>query len=138
MKKNSIFFALLCCLLSFSSCNDEDEADSIRTAIAGTWQLSSVVVDGNNLSDLSAYPEFVQFQSNSIFQTYDKLTDVKERGGWSYENDMLNISIYLPAAYYVLKVDAQYLSLKRFDFNVEGALSTTIQEYERSVDSEIP
>jgi hypothetical protein len=133
------FYTLAACLfLSFLSCaDDKDEAAEIQKEIAGTWQLISVTADGAD-ADISSYPDFIRFQANSIFLSYREATEVKERGGWSYTGEMLNISLYLPAAYYPLKIDAQNLSLKRLDFNTEGALSTSILEYRRTDDSKIP
>ena len=100
--------------------------------IAGSWQLSSVQIDGTS-ADLTAYPDIIQFQPNFIFESYNTATQKQVRGGWSYENGMLNISVYLPAAFYIVKADAQNLSLKRLDFNTGGTLSTTIQEYRKSI-----
>lgn len=44
---------------------------------------------------------------------------------------MLNISVDLPAAYYVIKVDEVSLTLKRLDFKSDSSLQTTIKEYKR-------
>jgi hypothetical protein len=134
--KKQLILTLLVGLLAFFSCEDKDEAADIRNTIVGVWQLSAVQIDGATV-DLTAFPDKIQFQSNSIFQSYNTATDIKIRGGWSYEGDMLNISVYLPAAFYVLKADAQNLSLKRLDFNSGGTLSETIQEYRRISDESI-
>jgi hypothetical protein len=136
-KTHWFYFPILCLLFSLFSCEEKDDSEDVKNAIAGTWQLTSMQIDGT-ATDLSSSPDVIQFQSNAIFQSYNTITQVKVRGGWSYEGDMLNISVYLPAAYYVLKADAQNLSLKRLDFNTEGTLTTTLQEYRRSPDSEMP
>jgi hypothetical protein len=118
----------------FFSCKDKDETGGMKNAITGTWQLISVQKDGVN-ADLTTFPDKIQFQANYIFQSYNTTTQVKIRGGWSYEGDMLNISVYLPVAFYVLKADAQHLTLKRLDFNAQGILGETIQEYRRTTES---
>jgi hypothetical protein len=137
MKYRLLYAVLFLLSVFFSSCEDKNETDDIRSLIVGAWQLTSVQIDGTN-ADLTAYPDIIQFQPNYIFQSYNTITQTKVRGGWSYESDMLTVSVYLPAAFYVLKADAQNLSLKRLDFNTAGMLSTTIQEYRRIADSEIP
>jgi hypothetical protein len=136
--KKRLFTLTVCCLfLSFLSCEDENEADNIKNAIAGTWQLTSVKIDGTEAAT-SSFPDVIQFQPNFIFQSYNTSTQIKVRGGWSYEGDMLNISVDLPASYYVLNANAQNLSLKRLDFNTGGDISTTILEYRNTSDLEIP
>ena len=137
MSRKKFFFygAVLFLFLSVSACNKDNEADDIRDAIVGTWKLTSVTVDGAN-SD-SSYPDLIQFQENFIFQAYTTETGVKNRGGWSYEGDMLNISIYLPAAFYIMNLDSKNLSLKRYDFKTDGALQTSVQQYQRTSDSEL-
>ena len=134
MKCQLLYFVLLFLPVFFFSCEDKDKADDIQHVIVGSWQLISVQTDGTN-ADLTAYPDIIQFQSNFIFQSYTTITKTTVRGGWSYENGMLNISVYLPAAFYVIKADGQNLSLKRLDFNTGGTLSTTIQEYRRVSES---
>jgi hypothetical protein len=114
----------------------DDKADDMRNAIVGTWKLTSVTVDGANM-DISTYPNLIQFQANTIFQAYNSSTSVKNRGGWSYEGEMLNISLYLPAAFYIMNIDAKNLTLKRYDFNTDGSLRTTIQQYQLTNDSEM-
>jgi hypothetical protein len=135
--KHLFLYLFLCCLLPLSfSCEDKDEADNLRNAIIGTWQLTSVQINGVS-AEPSAYPDdIIQFQPNYIFQSYNTTTEETTRGEWSYEDEMLNISIYLPVAFYVLEANAQNLSLKRLDFNSEGTLTTTIQEY-RKINDEL-
>jgi hypothetical protein len=138
MSKKSFFFygIVLFFILSITACNKDNEADDMRSAIVGTWKLISLSVDGTN-ADTSSYPDLIQFQSSAIFQAYNTSTSVKIRGEWSYDGSMLNISSYLPAAFYIVNVDGQGLTLKRFDFNTDGSLKTTIQQYQRTADSDI-
>lgn len=119
------------------ACEKNSESDPIKAALVGTWELSSVQIDGVD-QDLTAYPDYIQFQLNQIYLTYDSPSDVIERGGWSYEGEMLNISFDLPAAYYILLANNQYLNLKRYDFNAEGQLDIRIMQYIRADDSMIP
>ncbi|MDR0546966.1 MAG: lipocalin family protein [Dysgonamonadaceae bacterium] len=137
MNKTTFIGTIFSCLfvLSLLSCEKEDAAGDIRASLVGSWQLASVEIDGNE-ADLTAYPAFVRFQSNQLYQSYDGSTLV--RGSWSYENGMLNISTDLPAAYYVEEVNSQTLSLKRKDFNTEGQLSISIKHYQRADNSQIP
>jgi hypothetical protein len=137
--KNNLLITLAAILifLPFSSCENKDEAEDIRTNLAGTWQLASVRIDGLAV-DTGAYPEFIRLQENRIFLSYDAATELLIRGGWSYEGNMLNISTDLPAAYYIEQADGKTLSLKRLDFNADGKLSTTVRDYRRTDDSQIP
>jgi hypothetical protein len=124
-------------LLSFSCSEDRSEAEEIQANLAGTWQLTSIQIDGLPV-DISAYPGFIRLQENKIYLSYNATTETLTRGGWSYEGNMLNISTDLPAAYYVEHADGKTLSLKREDFNADGKLSTTIQDYQQADDSQIP
>ena len=136
-KKNYFFYGIvLLFILAITACNKNNETDDMRNAIVGTWKLTSMTVDGES-ADRSSFPDLIQFQSSSIFQAYNTSTSVKIRGEWSYEGGMLNITSYLPAAYYITNVDGQNLTLKRLDFNTDGSLRTTIQQYQRTADSDI-
>ena len=138
-KKYFFFIVVLPLIFSIASCDKEDKADEVRKAIVGTWELISVTVDGQALDadELLSYPSLVQFQSNSIFQVYNQSTGKKTRGGWSYEGDMLNISLYLPAAFYIMDVNSVNLNLKRYDFNEDSSLRNTFLRYQRVDDSKI-
>jgi hypothetical protein len=104
--------------------------EDLKNAIVGSWQLSSVQINGTDV-DLTAYPDIIQFQANYIFESKNSTNNETVRGGWSYEGDMLNISVYLPAAFYIVKVDSQNLILKRLDFNSSGLLIETILNYRK-------
>jgi len=136
-KKNYFFYGIvLLLILSINACKKNNEADDMRNAVVGTWKLSSLTVDGTSV-DSSSYPDLIQFQSGSIFQAYNSSSNIKIRGEWSYEGEMLNITSYLPAAFYIMNVDGQNLTLKRLDFNTNGSLRTTIQQYQRTADSDM-
>jgi len=136
-RKNYFFYAVVLSLfISILACSKDDDSKNMRNDIVGTWKLTSVSVNGSN-ADTSTYPDLIQFQSNSIFQAYTTSTSTKNRGGWSYEGDMLNISLYLPGAYYITSINNQNLTLQRYDFNTDGSLKTTIQQYQRTADSDM-
>ena len=124
-------------IVSLSSCKEEDETDAVVSSLVGTWQLAQVRIDGSS-ADISDYPGYIRLQTNQIYLSYNESNQTLVRGGWSYENGMLNISVDLPAAYYVEKVDGQNLALKRQDFNTNGEISITVKEYRRTEDSKIP
>lgn len=136
MIRKKISYALLVCCLGIlvTSCKDEDKTSDL---IVGTWKLTAVQVDGNS-EDISTKADLIQFQANSIFQSYNSSAGVKTRGGWSYEGNMLNISLDLPAAYYIESVNSTSLELKRYDIKEEGGLQTTLLFYEKANDDLIP
>ncbi|MDR1682268.1 MAG: lipocalin family protein [Candidatus Symbiothrix sp.] len=136
MKNTFSSIIALLLLFGFYACEEKNEAAEIESKLAGTWQLSSAIIDGIE-TDISVYPDFIRFQTNKIFLSYNSTFNELIRGGWSYEGAMLNISTDLPAAYYVLRVDENYLSLKRNDFNTDGGLIATVRNYQRTEDSQI-
>ena len=136
-RKNYFSYSVvLSVFLMIFSCSKDNDAKNMREDIVGTWKLTSVTVNGSN-ADTSTYFDIIQFQSNSIFQEYNTSTSSKNRGGWSYEGDMLNISLYLPAAFYITSINNKNLTLQRYDFNNDGSIRTTIQQYQRTTDSDM-
>jgi len=135
-KKYFFYIIVLSLLIPVIACDKNNKDDDMRNAIVGTWKLQSITIDGTT-TDTSAYPDVIQFQSNFIFQAYNTTSKVKNRGGWSYEGDMLNISLYLPAAFYIVNIDSKNLTIKRYDFKPDGSLKSTVQQYQRTNDSEM-
>lgn len=134
--KNNLTYLLLFCsvMIFFTSCdNDDDTFDRI----VGTWQLTSIEVDGQQ-QDITDVKEILQFKDNSLFVRYIESNGEKIRGGWSYEGDMLNISVDLPAGYYVVNLTGTELILRRLDFSADGSLRTTIIRYTKTSDNMIP
>ncbi|MFV0469168.1 MAG: lipocalin family protein [Dysgonomonas sp.] len=135
-KKYFSFLLLLSFAICFVSCNDDE--DSVQDRIVGTWQLQSMQEDGQAVS-IIGQDDLVQFQSNSIFLRYNSsATSAVKRGGWSYTGGMLNISLDLPAAYYVLNLNANELKIKRLDFATTGLVKTTEFVYNKVSDDLIP
>jgi hypothetical protein len=129
------FLLLLPLVFSMSACTDDDQG--LSQQIVGAWQLTSVNIDGQQ-QDLSGNNQIILFESNSVFKRY--LTDeAKYRiGGWSIKPDMLNISLDLPAAYYIEQIEHTSLTLKRFDFDVNGNLKTTVFVYKKVSEDLLP
>lgn len=119
-----------------ASCSDDD--DQIDKDIVGTWQLTEMSVNGASVA-ITGLDDVYQYQKNTIFQRYNTTTKAApKRGGWSYEGDMLNISLDLPSAYYILNISSNKMTLKRLDFDTDGTLKETITVYDRVDDSLIP
>ena len=122
-------------IILFAAC-DKDETN-VGEMLVGTWQLKTVMIDGNPV-DITGRQDMIQFQNNSIYQACNTTETSKIRGGWSYIDDMLNISTDLPAAYYILEINSVTLSLERFDFKSDGSLQSTVLNYEKVSDSLFP
>lgn len=125
----------LCCLGLFATSCEQKE--NLAEKLAGTWQLTILRVNGQS-EDISTKTGLIQFQVNSVFQSYNLSTGEKNRGGWSFTGNMLNISLDLPAAYYVQLVDAEMMTLKRLDFDDDGSLKTTELDYVKVDDNLFP
>ncbi|MDD3078807.1 MAG: lipocalin family protein [Paludibacter sp.] len=135
IRKKFSYVLLFCCLSLLSTACKEDV--DIPDLLVGTWQLTEVKVNEQS-EDISDKTDLIQFQANSIYQSYNTTTEEKNRGGWSYQGNMLNISLDLPAAYYVETISENSLELKRFDFGTDGELLTTQLFYEKAADDLIP
>lgn len=85
MKKINILFLSLCCLL-IVSCEEENEM-SIEELLGQNWQISSILINGSSVSDLSNF----NFSFNNDDKTFNINTqDAKvlpSQGNWSYDND---------------------------------------------------
>ncbi|GBU06799.1 hypothetical protein AwDysgo_01300 [Bacteroidales bacterium] len=134
IKKITSLLIILCVGL-FVACSSNDE-DKVEDRLVGTWEIQSLLTNEEN-SPISSVDDLIQFQAIKIYQSYKTAETKKQRGGWSYTGNMLNISLDLPAAYYLLKVDANELTLKRLDFKADGSLQSQIRQYKRVEDSRI-
>jgi len=127
MKKKIVYLLFVGFIGLSTGC--EQEVD-ICDSIVGTWELQRLIIDEQEVS-LVEKKQWIAFQANSIYLSYQSETNIQNRGGWSFSGQMLNISVDLPAAYYVIKVDEVSLTLKRLDFKSDSSLQTTIKEYKR-------
>ena len=139
LKKHTFSHFLAAAFIAlFVSCGGNEDVNT-GDRLVGTWQLKTVTVDGNSV-DITGRRDLMQLQANFIYRACNTATPGTStvRGGWSYQDEMLNISLDLPAAYYVLEVTSDALSLERFDFNGDGALQTTVLNYGKVADSSFP
>lgn len=129
IKRNfSILLCLCLCSSLFFSCSDDDEG--VETRIVGAWQLSAKAVDGQEQS-LTGQNEILLFEATAVFKRY-LVDEGKYRiGGWNLKADMLNISVDLPAAYYIESANSSNLVLRRLDFNTDGNMKETITTYQK-------
>ncbi len=120
----------LLALLAFA-CDKDDEA-GVEDLLPGIWMLSEKVIDGQavTLSDCEKQST-IEFFSHNICVLYDACEDTSVNSGWSYTYEMLNISVHLPAAYYVEHIDNSSLRISRYDITDEGGLQSTLFSYNR-------
>ncbi len=137
MKKINVFFLLFLCFIPlFWGCSD-DEDNNNRSGIVGAWQLVSIAIDGQN-QDMAADNQIILFQENSVFKRYFSDQGIYRIGGWSIQSEMLNISVDLPAAYYIETLDGNNLALKRYDFDDSGNLQITVSKYKKVSEDLLP
>lgn len=115
-------------LLAAFSCSKEEDGVEIR--ILGTWRLTEKVVDQVPavLSECEL-ASTLEFQENSLCVLLDGCTSKKTNSGWNYRYDMLNISVQLPAAYYIEKLDGESLVIRRQDITADGNLMVSVLTY---------
>lgn len=118
------FVSLIFCL----GC--EKDNDDVETGIVGTWQQISLNEDGNFVEEESVSLTFMQFDSNGIMRYHNGKDGKTTRSGWSYKDEMLNISIFMPTGFYVEDINSESLTLRRMDF-VGDRLSTTISNWKK-------
>lgn len=125
IKRKLPFLLFFCFIFSFSSCDKEENMES---RVAGAWQLASFSIDEQQ-QDMTGKNEIILLAENFVFKRY--LTDENKYriGGWSYAGNMLNISVDQPAAYYIESVNDNELSIKRHDFDSNGAIVKTVFNY---------
>ncbi len=120
-------------LFAVFSCEEEEEKLDIQ--LVGKWKLSEKIV-GSSVAALSEceMQSTVELKEKNLCTLYDACNDLSINSGWSYKSDMLNISEYLPAAFYVDQVDKTTLTLRRKDISSEGTLQVTVLKYIRSTE----
>lgn len=138
MKRNYLFLSLLLTmfLLIGTACSDDN--DGPEQQIVGAWQLETITVDGIPQPIGAETAQVINLKQSRVFKRYYTERKITKIGGWSYTADMLNISLDMPAAYYVESVSGTELKLRRLDFNDEGKVAITVNTYKRVAESIIP
>jgi hypothetical protein len=122
--------AFLCGFFVLVSISCAKEESGIGDQLIGHWKLTAKSIDNLPVS-LSACEQQngIIFQENNICLLIDGCTGDTANSGWNYKDEMLNISIHLPAAYYVDQVDEATLKIRRKDISPEGNLQVTLLSY---------
>jgi hypothetical protein len=132
----STFFKIVPFLLlvfSLAGCTKEDD-DNTETRLMGLWMLNSKTIDGAtvSLSDCEKLSS-VNLQEFNLCVLYDGCTEISQNSGWSYNHEMLNIALHLPAAYVIDELTDQNLVLSRQDITDQGQLQVTVLSYSKKV-----
>lgn len=118
-------------LTTVFSCTKED--DNTEAMLIGTWTLTEKTLDNTPvvLSDCEKL-SYIEIREKNICILYDDCLSKTTNSGWNYKSAMLNISEYLPAAFYIEQLDNSSLVLKRNDISTEGNLQVTILFYSKN------
>ena len=129
MKKSCLLFTLLLgMIISLAACSDDN--DNIESLLVGSWQLQEMTRNSQPES-IGDNAQIIYLQANKVFKRYYTQTSKTRIGGWSYNGEMLNISLDLPKAYYVDAVDNVKLVLTSLEFDETGNVITTRTTYEK-------
>ena len=133
--KAIVFKIVAFSLLSFAVFSCEKDDENIDIQLVGKWKLSEKIVDNSTaaLSDCEKQST-LELKEKNLCLLYDACNDLSINSGWSYKFDMLNISEYLPVAFYVDQVDKSSLMLRRNDISPEGNLQVTVLKYTRTTE----
>lgn len=120
-------------LFAVFSCEKEEE--NIDIQLVGKWKLSEKII-GGSVAALSECEKqsTIELKEKNLCLLYDACNDLSVNSGWSYKSDMLNISEYLPAAFYVDQLDKSSMTLRRNDISPEGNLQVTVLKYNRTTE----
>lgn len=114
-------------ILLLVTCKDnkmQTEAD-----LLGEWQLSRIVVDGNQKSlTLNETDSTLNFKQIGILELSGH-SGVTQRSGWNFKDGVLNIAVHLPASYYVNEITDTDMELKRLDFANGNNISITTTHF---------
>lgn len=133
MKAIALKIVTFCLLfITIFSCTKED--DNTEVLLIGTWTLTEKTLDNVPvvLSDCEKL-SYIEIRDKNICLLYDNCLGKTTNSGWSYKSAMLNISEYLPAAFYIEHLDQTSLKLKRNDISTEGILQVTILSYSKEL-----
>lgn len=123
------------CLLALAvfSCKKED--NNTESLLIGKWILVDKMVDNSavSLSDCEKLST-ITFQADNICYLYNACANKTTNSGWSYKDGMLNISEYLPAAFYIDQLDNASLKIRRSDISPQGNLQVTILGYSKKTE----
>lgn len=127
------FFPMLFLILG-TSCQKESVDDTV-SKIIGTWHQTSLTISGTP-STIDSTRLLMQINADQICILCDstaKAINAKtiiNRSGWSYTGGLFNLAIDLPASWKPV-IDANSLTIERFDFNQTGAIINTTIKFER-------
>lgn len=134
VRKHLLFFISIVILNTVFSC-EKNSSDDETLKFYGTWRQTSRTVD-DIPTTLDSTRLIIQIYANNICVLYDSSfaavssDEVINRSGWSYNNDLLNIAVDLPASWEVYASDSE-LSMERLDFNQYGEIIRTAIQYEK-------
>ena len=132
MKAIALKTLTLCLLiLLVFSCKKEEE--NLEIQLTGKWSLTEKSVDNIPVTLSACEKEsYLDLQEKNQCVIYNACSDESINSGWNYKDEMLNISEYLPAAFYIEQLDNTSLKLKRNDISSEGNLQVTFLQYSKN------
>jgi len=120
------------CLLALVvySCKKDD--DNTESALIGKWILVDKMVDNSTvvLTDCEKLST-ITFEADNISYLFDACGNKTINSGWNYKDGMLDISDYLPVAFYIEQLDNTTLKIRRNDISPQGSLQVTILGYSK-------
>lgn len=126
------FRAVTICMLTAAMFSCTKEEAGIEDQITGKWKLTEKTVGEVPvvLSDCEKL-NTIEFQLNNFCLIYDGCKEDTTNSGWNYKYEMLNISVQLPAAYYIDQLDEALLKIRRKDISPTGELLVTVLSYSK-------
>jgi len=131
MKTVALRILTLCLFtLAVYSCKKED--DNTESALIGKWILVDKMVDNSSvaLTDCEKLST-ITFQADNISYLLNACANKTTNSGWNYKDGMLDISEYLPVAFYIEQLDNTTLKIRRNDISPQGSLQVTILGYSK-------
>jgi hypothetical protein len=129
MKTVALRILTLCLFtLAVYSCKKED--DNTESALIGKWILVDKMVDNSAVALTDCEKQStITFQADNISYLFDACANKTTNSGWNYKDGMLDISDYLPVAFYIEQLDNTSLKIRRNDISPQGSLQVTILGY---------
>ena len=121
---------LALCILTLVTFSCKKSEVSTEDLLISTWTLTDKTIDNIpvTLSDCEKQSS-IEFQVNNFCLLYNACSKETINSGWNYKYEMLNISEYLPAAFYIQQLDNASLKLMRKDISTLGSLQVTVLSY---------